>query len=115
MSDPLSPPVMAKVLSGAGGFVGGASFMVFLKPRNVWDAAVRSSVSTGAAIIGAVPLLTYLGMKTDGDHLFAAGAVIGFCSWSVLTFVARFLMYIQDERTHFRAPFVHRAKDKDPQ
>lgn len=113
MSDPLSPPVMAKILSAAGGFVGGASFMAFLRPKNVWDAAVRSSVSTAAAIIGTIPFLTYMNMRTDGDHIFAAAAFIGFCSWSVLTFIARFLMYIQDERTKFRPPFIERDRRSD--
>ncbi len=85
--------------------------MAFLKPKGVWDAAVRSSVSTAAAIIGTVPLLDYFELKTNSDHLLAAGAIIGFCSWSVLTLLARFLMRIQDEKTNIKLPSILERKE----
>lgn len=109
MDDPFSPPLMAKVIAGVGGFVGGATFMAFYKPKGVWDAAVRSSISTTTAIIGAVPLLDYLGLKMDMDHIMMSGAVIGFCAWSVLSIAARFLMEVQDEKTNIKMPgFIER-------
>lgn len=104
MSDPFMPTVMAKVASGAGGFVGGATFMAFYRPKGVWDAAIRSSVSTASAIIGSLPLLQWFEITITVDHLIAAGAVIGFCSWSVLSLVARTLLKIQDEKTTIKLP-----------
>jgi hypothetical protein len=104
MTDPFSPPIMAKVASGVGGFIGGATFMAFLRPKGVWDAAIRSSVSTTAAIIGAAVLCEWLEVKMTTDHLVAAGAVIGFCAWSVLSLIARTLLKIQDEKTTIKLP-----------
>jgi hypothetical protein len=100
---------MAKIASGIGGFIGGATFMAFLRPKGVWDAAIRSSVSTAAAIIGAVPALQWLDVPVTSDHLLAAGAAIGFCAWSVLTLIARTLLQIQDEKTSIKLPsFIQR-------
>lgn len=106
MSDPLSPPFIAKVLAGLGGLVGGTLFMTFLRPKNVWDAAVRSGVSTTAAIIGSMPMLEYLGLHITTDNIIFISVVIGFCAWSVLSFAVRVLLKIQDEKTVIHLPFV---------
>ena len=104
MTDPVLTPLAAKVLSGMGGFVGGAVFMAFYRPKNVWDAAIRSSVSTSTAIIGSVPLLEYMEMVPTTDNIILSGAVIGFCAWSILTLAARMLLKIQDEKTELKLP-----------
>lgn len=110
MSEPLTP-LMAKIITGSGGFIGGAIFMAFLKPSNVWDAAIRSSVSTATAIISAVPFLDWLGLDHRMDHLIAASALIGFCAWSVLSLLARTLLKIQDEKTTIKLPsFIEKEK-----
>ena len=110
MDDPFSPPVMAKVIAGLGGCIGGATFMAFYKPSNVWDAAVRSCVCTTTAIIGAAPMLSYLELQNNPDHILAAAAFIGFCSWSVLSLLARFLLKIQDEKTEIKLPGFIQSK-----
>jgi hypothetical protein len=113
MSDPISPSVMIKVLSGLGGLIGGVTFMAFYKPTSVWDAAVRSGVSTATAIIGAAPLLAWFRLSETTNNIVAAAAIIGFCSWSVLSLLARFLVDIQDERVSIKLPKVlTRTKDK---
>lgn len=104
LSDPFTAPLMAKVLTGLGGFVGGATFMAFYRPKNVWDAAIRSSVSTSTAIIGAIPALLWLNITPNMDMLLAAASVIGFCSWSILSLAARTLLKIQDEKTTIKLP-----------
>lgn len=109
MTDPLTP-LMAKVLSGFGGFVGGATFMAFYRPKNVWDAAIRSSVSTMCAIIGSGPLLDYMELPHKSDYIIFAGAVIGFCAWSVLTLLARTLLKIQDEKAEIKLPDFIKTK-----
>jgi hypothetical protein len=116
MEDPLhlGPSLMVKVMAGLGGFLGGATFMAFYKPKGVWDAAVRSSICTGSAIIGAGPLLLWMNMATDNDHILLAGSVIGFCSWSVLSLIAHLLMDIQDERVQIKLPgFIERKSSKE--
>jgi hypothetical protein len=110
MTDPIMTPFMAKVLSGSGGFIGGATFMAFLRPKNVWDAAIRSSVSTMAAIVGSIPALDYFNLPHKMDYLLLSSAVIGFCAWSVLTLCARTLLKIQDEKTEIKLPNIINTK-----
>jgi len=109
MTDPMTP-LMAKVLSGSGGFIGGATFMAFLRPKNVWDAAVRSSVSTAAAIICSIPALDYFNLSHKMDYILFSSAIIGFCAWSVLTLFARMLLKIQDEKTEIKLPEFIKTK-----
>jgi hypothetical protein len=109
MTDPMTP-LMAKVLSGSGGFIGGATFMAFLRPKNVWDAAVRSSVSTAAAIICSIPALDYFNLSHKMDYILFSSAVIGFCAWSILTLFARMLLKIQDEKTEIKLPEFIKTK-----
>jgi hypothetical protein len=110
MTDPILAPIMGKILAGAGGFVGGATFMAFYRPKNVWDAAIRSSVSTATAIIGSVPLIEYFNLPMSIDNIVLSGAVIGFCAWSVLTLAARMLLKIQDEKTEIKLPDFIKTK-----
>ena len=110
MTDPILTPIMGKVLSGTGGFVGGATFMAFYRPKNVWDAAIRSSVSTASAIIGSIPVLEYYNLPLSMDNILCVGAVIGFCAWSILTLAARMLLKIQDEKTEIKLPEFIKTK-----
>lgn len=107
MSEPtFTAPVMAKIIAGLGGFIGGAAFMLFYKPKNVWDAAVRSSASTTAAIIGSLPLLEWVGLSHKSDNVFAAAVFLGFISWTMISLLARFLIKVQDEKVHLKIPFT---------
>lgn len=111
MSEDFTMPLMAKAIAGLGGLIGGAAFMIFYKPKNVWDAAVRSGLSTTAAIIGCSPLLEWLGYPASTDNVLAASAFIGFVSWSILSFAANMLMNIQDEKVQLKLPeFLIRKK-----
>ena len=104
MSDPISTPLMAKAISGLSGLVGGVAFMAFYRPRNVWDAAVRSGLSTTAAIIFSPLICEYFQQAHTLDNIIAISVGIGFCTWSVLSLIARFLINIQDERVNIRLP-----------
>ena len=112
MSDPISTPLMAKVLSGLGGLAGGVSFMAFYRPCNVWDAAVRSGLSTLAAIVFAPVLLEWMKWSQTSDNMMAASVVIGFSAWSLLSFTAHTLIGLQDEKVKFKLPEeVFKQKD----
>ena len=105
MADPLfQDHISAKAVAGIGGFIGGALFMVFLKPKNVWDAAIRSSVSTTTAIIGHPLLCEYMGWSGNTDHVIASSAIIGFASWSVLSIVAKMLINAEHEKLELKLP-----------
>lgn len=84
--------------------------MLFYKPKNVWDAAVRSSVSTTVAIIGSGPLLEWIGISAKTDNILAAAAFIGFISWTSVSLLARFLVNVHDEKVNIKLPFIERNK-----
>lgn len=104
MSDPISTPLIAKLMSGLGGLIGGVSFMAFYKPCNVWDAAVRSGLSVMAAIVFSPVLIEWLNWKPTSDNMIAASVVIGFGAWSILSFTAHTLVGLQDEKVELKLP-----------
>lgn len=109
MSDFISTSLMAKAISGIGGLIGGVSFMAFYRPKNVWDAAVRSGLSVTTAIIFAPIICEYINMPQTLDNIVAVSVGLGFCAWSALSLLARFLINIQDERSNIKLPgFIER-------
>lgn len=104
MSDPLTTPLMAKLLSGIGGLVGGAAFMAFYRPCNVWDASIRSGLSVTAAIVFSPIIIEYFHIADTTDNQVAVSVALGFCSWSILSLAARFLMRVQDEKVNIKLP-----------
>jgi len=110
MSDPISTPLMAKLISGLSGLAGGVSFMAFYRPKNVWDAAVRSGMSVTTAIVFAPVLIEYLQLSNSMDVLIASSVALGFCSWSILSAIARFLIDIQDEKVKLNLPGILERK-----
>ena len=111
MSEPLTAPIMIKMLSGMGGLVGGASFMAFYRPKNVWDAAIRAGLSVTTAIVFAPIALDWFQFVHSMNNTLGASVVIGFCSWSVLSLLARFLINIQDEKVNVKLPDFLERKD----
>lgn len=112
MSDPISTPLMAKILTGLGGLIGGVSFMAFYKPCNVWDAAIRSGLSVLTAIVFSPVLLEWMKWTPTSDNMMAASVVIGFGAWSILSFTAHTLIGLQDEKVELKLPkAVFKQKD----
>ena len=79
----------------------------FMKPKTIMDATVRGGVCTGSAIIFAPIICDYIGTTHTTEHLLAAGAVIGFLAWGVLSMTARF--FIKSEATN--TDIVEAAKE----
>jgi hypothetical protein len=104
MSDPISTPLMVKMMTGLGGLIGGVSFMAFYRPQNVWDAAIRSGLSVMAAIVFAPVLLEWLHWNLSSDNLIAASVAVGFSAWSILSFAAHLLIGLQDEKVELKLP-----------
>lgn len=90
--------VAAKTASAAGGLFGGLTMFAFMRPKTILDATIRGGICTGAAIIFAPVLCEYMNVSLHTDHLIAAGAVIGFLAWGVLSMTARF--FIKAEATN---------------
>jgi len=91
--------VAAKSASAAGGLLGGLTMFAFMRPKSILDATIRGGVCTGAAIIFAPVICEYLETKLTMEHLLAAGAVIGFLAWGVLSMTARFFIKAEAANT----------------
>ena len=99
--------VAAKSASAAGGLFGGLTMFAFMRPKSIMDATIRGGVCTGSAIIFAPIICDYIGTTHTTEHLLAAGAVIGFLAWGVLSMTARF--FIKSEATN--TDIVEAAKE----
>ena len=71
----------------------------FMRPKTIMDATIRGGVCTGSAIIFSPVICDYLNTTHTTDHLLAAGAVIGFLSWGVLSMTARFFIKAETANT----------------
>ena len=89
--------LMHKIISGIGGLLGGLALFAFWRPLNMLDACIRSGISTGSAIIFAVPALEMLELSLNMHMILVSGAVIGFFSWSILSMIARTLKRYEKE------------------
>mgnify|MGYP006272249311 CR=1 FL=1 len=111
MADPITTvPLMAKFTSGLGGLIGGTAFMTFYRPCNVWDAAIRSGLSVISAVVFAPIVLEYIQWLPTSDNLLATSVGIGFCSWSLISFFARILINVQDEKVNIKLPSILEKK-----
>lgn len=96
MGDPGSY-ITAKLASMIGGLFGGAAILTFIKPKTIGEAFFRGSVSTGSAIIFAVPLLEHIGINNNWENQLMSGFVCGFFAYSLLGMVANFLKRNQNK------------------
>jgi hypothetical protein len=83
--------LLHKIASGVGGMLGGLAMFAFWRPMNMLDACIRSGISTGSAVIFAMPVLEFLELRVDMDLALLSGAIIGFFAWSILSMMARML------------------------
>lgn len=95
----LAPDSMTGIhlVSAAGGFLGGMSILVYMKPSNLTDALRRIVVGTVAAVFGAEALADKLFGSKDPEYLMMTAFAIGFCAWSLLGAVAKFFEGRQDQ------------------
>ena len=99
MSFEVTGIVAAKSASAAGGLFGGLTMFAFMRPKTILDATIRGGVCTGSAIIFAPIICDWFEAKHSVDHLLAAGAVIGFLAWGVLSMTARFFIKAEANNT----------------
>jgi len=82
----------AKIAAACGGLFGGLAIMAFMKPTTLLDATIRGGISTGTAIIGSTLMIDTMSWSDAVEYHAIAGAMIGFCAWSVLGMCARFFI-----------------------
>ena len=92
MSVEVTSLVAAKSASAVGGLFGGLTMFAFMRPTTILDATIRGGICTGSAIIFSPIVCDWLEAKHSIDHLLAAGAIIGFLAWGVLSMTARFFI-----------------------
>ena len=82
----------AKIAAAIGGLFGGLAVMAYMKPTTFLDATIRGGISTGSAIIGSTLLIDALDWSKTVEYHLAAGAIIGFFAWAVLSMFGRFFV-----------------------
>lgn len=103
--------ITMKVMSAFGGFLGGSSLLIYIKPKNIKDGIVRVLVSTAAAATLAPPITLKIFDATaasDSEVLMGVAFSIGFIAWNVLGAVANFFANRQGK------DIVEMTKDINP-
>lgn len=91
--DDLTAVSSVKMLSAIGGFLGGASLLVYMKPTSVKEGTVRIGVSTAAAaMLAPVLAVKVFDASADSDSQIVMGSafVVGFVAWNILGATAQF-------------------------
>ena len=88
----------AKLAAACGGLFGGLAVMAFMKPSTLLDATIRGGISTGAAIIGSTLMIDTMDWSNAVEYHAIAGAIIGFCAWSVLGMFARVFIKVEQNK-----------------
>lgn len=79
-----------KILASTGGFLGGTSMLLYMRPAGAMDAARRIVVSTMSAAMLTVPVADKLFEQTGSEIVMGTAFGIGFVAWSLLGAVAKF-------------------------
>lgn len=98
--DELTAVSTAKLISAIGGFLGGASLLVFMKPNSVKDGLIRIGVSTAAAtMLAPILAVKIFDATADADSQIVMGCAfgVGFVAWNILGAIAQFFQARQGQ------------------
>jgi len=93
----MEAPEIIKGVSAAGGFLGGSSLLVYMKPATLKEALMRVGVTTIAAMMTA-PAISLKLLDNDTPEVLGGVAFgVGFIAWNVLGAVAQFFQNRQGQ------------------
>lgn len=78
------------LISFTGGFLGGLSMIVYMRPTSITDGIRRLLISTVASVLLSEFVAEKLFGAKDPELVMAAAFLIGFVAWNVLGAFARF-------------------------
>jgi hypothetical protein len=89
--------VYQQLIAAGGGFLGGLSMLVYMRPRSVADGVRRVVVSTVASALLATLIAEKLFGSKEPELVVASAFLIGFSAWSILGATARFFENRKDD------------------
>ena len=95
----------SRIIATTGGFLGGSSMLLYMRPKNIPDAIVRIVVAVIAAAMLSDVLAEKLFGESTSQAIMGTAFVIGFTAWNVLGATAKFFENRQN------ADIVDMAKD----
>lgn len=84
------PEIVIKGVSAAGGFLGGSSLLVYMKPKSIREAIIRVLVTTVCATMTAPAISLKLLDNETPEVLGGVAFGVGFIAWNVLGAIAQF-------------------------
>lgn len=102
------PEIVTKGVSAAGGFLGGSSLLVYMKPATIKEGLIRVLVTTACATMTAPAIALKLLDNTTPEVLGGIAFGVGFVAWNVLGAIAQFFAARQGQDI---AEIVKGAKD----
>lgn len=106
--------VSTKILAATGGFLGGTSMLMYMRPPNMQDALRRIVISTLSAVMLS-SIVSREVFNTEGSEMIMGTSFcIGFLAWSILGAVAKFFQGRQDQDIVQMMKAVNEARSPSP-
>jgi hypothetical protein len=107
-------PIYLHIVAGSGGFLGGLSMLVYMRPSGMSDGFRRLVLSTVAGSLLAGVMAEKLFGGKEPELIAASAFLIGFTAWSLLGAVAKFFENRQQDDILTMLKSYNEAKDTRP-
>lgn len=104
-----------KILSATGGFLGGTSMMLYMRPSDAMDGLRRIAISVLAAVMLSALVARELFDSVGSEIVMGTAFGIGFMAWSILGAVAKFFQGRQNDDIVQMMKSVNEVRNPAPQ